>query len=141
MRVRVLPCVSDTNSQPSIEWEQFKAEATYHLRANEADLDNLQGVLGNNTYFYITNNQLTLLFCVLSGGELGVLDKGHFTKFLRWFSPLVPESDTISTRAPSSVWKISTVCLPRFLSFNCFFRSSLFARPLFGAHLFLGDQH
>eukprot|EP00026_Physarum_polycephalum_P014429 Phypoly_transcript_14943.p1 GENE.Phypoly_transcript_14943~~Phypoly_transcript_14943.p1 ORF type:complete len:250 (+),score=10.78 Phypoly_transcript_14943:108-752(+) len=75
-------------NQPSIEWEQFKADAVYHLRAKESDLDNLQGVLG----------------C-----ELGVLDKAHFSKFLRWFSPLVPESDSVSSRAPSSVWKISAI--------------------------------
>jgi len=75
-------------TKPSIEWEQFKADAVIHLLAKDEDVDTLQGVLGCDN---------------------GQLDKAHFSKFLRWFTPLVPETDAVKTRAPSSVWKISTI--------------------------------
>jgi len=72
----------------SIEWDQFKLVAAFHLHAKDEDLESLKSVLAV---------------------ELGALEKAHFSKFLRWFSPLVPESDSVNTRSPTSVWKISTV--------------------------------
>jgi len=72
----------------SIDWEQFKNGASFHLKAKDEDMESLKSVLAV---------------------DLGTLEKAHFSKFLRWFSPLVPESDNTNTRSPSSVWKFSTV--------------------------------
>jgi len=72
----------------SIEWKQFKQVASFHLKAKDMDLENLKPVLG---------------------AELGALDRTHFSKFLRWFSPLMPEAESGNARSPSSVWTISTV--------------------------------
>jgi len=86
----------------SIDWEQFKLVASFHLKSKDEDVEILKSVLAV---------------------ELGVLDKAQFSKFLRWFSPLVPESDSVSSRSPTSVWKISTIAKlvrqPWFHGFEC----------------------
>jgi len=86
----------------SIEWDQFKLVASFHLKANDEDVENLKSVLAV---------------------ELGMLEKAQFSKFLRWFSPLVPESDSVTSRSPTAVWKISTVAKlvrqPWFHGFEC----------------------
>ena len=74
------------SNKTAIDWDQFKLSASYHLKAKDEDLDQLKSVLGS---------------------EQGSLDKAHFSKFLRWFSPLVPESSV--NRTSSSVWKISKI--------------------------------
>jgi len=69
----------------TIEWEQFKSGTSFHLKAKDDDVENLKSVLA---------------------AEHGYLEKSHFSKFLRWFSPLVPESDSGNSK---SVWRISNV--------------------------------
>lgn len=106
----VITALTDNNAiisllfgqKQSIEWDQFKLVASYHLKAKDEDVDHLKSVLAV---------------------ELGMLDKSQFSKFLRWFSPLVPESDNLASRSPTSVWKISTIAnlvrQPWFHGFDC----------------------
>jgi len=72
--------------QQSIGWEEFKSLTTFHLKAKEEDVENLKSILVS---------------------QLGSLERAHFAKFLRWFTPLVPESDNTYSRSP--VWKISSI--------------------------------
>jgi hypothetical protein len=74
----------------NIEWNDFKISAAYHLRANDDDLETLKVVLG---------------------AEKGSVSASNFLKFLRWFTPLVPESETLNgtARSSSSVWRISSI--------------------------------
>lgn len=69
--------------KPTLEWEQFKSAAAYHLRAQEDDLEVLKPILGANE---------------------GSVNAIHFSKFLRWFTPLVPEIEN-GTKA----WRISSI--------------------------------
>jgi len=68
----------------TIEWEQFKSGACLHLKAKDEDLEVLKFVLS---------------------ADSGYLDNCNFSKFLRWFSPLVPDDNANSKFA----WKISTI--------------------------------
>lgn len=74
----------------SIDWGQFKSSVAYHLRAKDGDIEDLKGLLG---------------------GEDGMVSASHFTKVLKWFSPLVPEVDLRSSAGSTSsfVWRISSI--------------------------------
>jgi hypothetical protein len=88
----LITALTDSNSiisllfgqKQSVEWDQFKSGIVFHLRAKDEDVENLRAILS---------------------AELGCLEKAHFAKFLRWFSPLVPETDSMN----KTVWKISSV--------------------------------
>lgn len=91
----VITTLSDNNvilmllfsQKQAVEWDQFKAAAGYHLRAKDDDLEALKSILD---------------------AESGIVNSNHFAKFLKWFTPLVPEADT-NIRRQSSAWKISNI--------------------------------
>jgi len=74
----------------SVEWEQFKSSVAYNFRAQDGDIEDLKGLLG---------------------GEAGTVSASHFSKLLKWFSPLVPEVDLRSSAGSISsfVWRISSI--------------------------------
>jgi len=74
----------------SIEWSEFKSSVEYHLRAKDEDIEDLKGLLG---------------------GEGGSVSAAHFTKVLKWFSPLVPEVGLRASGGTTSafVWRISSI--------------------------------
>jgi len=74
----------------TIEWSEFKSNVAYHFRASDEDIEDLKSLLG---------------------GEGGYVSASHFTKVLKWFSPLVPEANLRSSGGTTSafVWRISSI--------------------------------